>query len=75
MILMDEKQVLEVVRGGETQTVEFKRAASKDVGKTICAFSNAGGGMLLLGVEDNGTIIGVPSAKLDEIQQQIYHSQ
>lgn len=72
---MDEKQVLEIVKSGETQTTEFKRTASKDVGKTICAFSNASGGLLLIGVEDNGVITGLPVQKLDEIQQQIYHSQ
>ncbi|MBI4147951.1 putative DNA binding domain-containing protein [Candidatus Woesearchaeota archaeon] len=72
---MDEKQVLEIVKAGETQTTEFKRTASKDVGKTICAFANTSGGLLLIGAEDNGAIIGVPSQKLDEIQQHIYHSQ
>lgn len=72
---MDEKQVLEIVKGGESQTTEFKKTSTKDVGKTLCAFANANGGMLLIGVEDDGIIIGIPSQKRDEIQQQLYHSQ
>ncbi len=72
---MDNKQILEIIKGGETQTTEFKRTSNKDVGKTLCAFSNINGGLLIIGVEDNGQIIGIQSSKQDEIQQQIYHSQ
>jgi len=72
---MDEKQALELISGGETETTEFKRTTTKDSGKTICAFSNAGGGVLFIGVEDKGSIKGLNPNSLDKIQQQIYHSQ
>jgi ATP-dependent DNA helicase RecG len=72
---MDEKQVLEIVKSGETQTVEFKRAVTKDFGKTMCAFANAGGGTIFVGVEDNKVVSGLKSDLLDEFQQQIYHAQ
>ena len=57
---MDEKKVSEIVKAGESQAMEFKRTSTKDAGKTICAFANASGGTLLIGVEDEGTIVGVP---------------
>ncbi|MEK6960675.1 MAG: RNA-binding domain-containing protein [Nanoarchaeota archaeon] len=72
---MDEKKVSEIVKAGESQAMEFKRTSTKDAGKTICAFANASGGTLLIGVEDEGTIVGVPPKKQDETQQQLYHSQ
>lgn len=48
--------------GGESETIEFKREMPKqarDLAKEIAAFSSTRGGMILLGVEDNGTIIGI----------------
>lgn len=48
--------------GGENETIEFKREMPKqarDLAKEIAAFSSTRGGMILLGVEDNGTIVGI----------------
>ena len=44
---------------GEGPTVEFKRSLTKDVGRELCAFANADGGTILIGVSDTGEIIGV----------------
>ena len=49
----------DVIAGGEGLAVEFKRLLSKDVGRGLCAFANAGGGTVLLGVSDAGEIVGV----------------
>ena len=49
-------------RNGEGLSVEFKRCSGRiehDVFETICAFLNRFGGDLLLGVEDDGTVVGV----------------
>ncbi|AXB80068.1 helix-turn-helix domain-containing protein [Novosphingobium sp. P6W] len=46
----------------ETQTVEFKREFPKhagDLAKEIAAFATSNAGMILLGVEDSGEIIGI----------------
>jgi membrane protein YdbS with pleckstrin-like domain len=64
--------ITELIAGGENQVVEFKsslvwdyhrRRANKDlykpVFKNIVAFLNSGGGRLLLGVADNGEILGL----------------
>ena len=45
----------------ESSTVEFKREIPKNeqIIKTIIGFCNQKGGKLLLGIEDNGTVIGI----------------
>ena len=44
---------------GEGLTIEFKRSFRTDLGREICAFANATGGAILLGVEDDGRVCGV----------------
>ena len=49
---------------GETVAVEFKRCSDgirADTYETVCSFLNRYGGDIYLGVEDNGTVCGVPS--------------
>lgn len=57
---MEWLEVLRRVQEGEGRTTEFKSRFDKDaVGKAICAFANGGGGVLILGVDDSGAIVGV----------------
>ena len=64
--------VPELLAAGESERVEFKstarvnlRTGAKDermehvVAKTVCAFLNAEGGTLLIGVDDTGTPLGL----------------
>ena len=44
---------------GEGFTTEFKRAGTSGLGREICAFANATGGMILIGVADDGRVCGV----------------
>ena len=44
---------------GEGFTTEFKRSMPSDLGREICAFANATGGVVLIGVDDAGTVVGV----------------
>ena len=44
---------------GEGFTTEFKRSMPSDLGREICAFANANGGVILIGVDDAGTVVGV----------------
>jgi len=46
----------------ESQVLEFKRVNSEGVNKTIIAFANTDGGKLMIGVDDDGTIIGLDNA-------------
>lgn len=43
----------------ETDMVEFKRDFSRSVLKTVIAFANTRGGILYLGIEDDGTVCGL----------------
>lgn len=46
---------------GEGQTVEFKTGMGRDpLQRTLVAFSNADGGTILIGVTDDGVVVGVP---------------
>jgi len=53
-------EILKLVEGGESATVEFKKstASLREGIETICAFANHRGGYLLFGIDDHGTIVG-----------------
>ncbi len=58
---MTKKEVLEIISNGENSGVEFKRdnIPPEKIAKECVAFANLKGGMLLLGVEDDGTVSGL----------------
>lgn len=61
--------LLTLIHQGESSTLEFKQSFGKEAIETMCAFANAKGGRLLVGVQDNGTISGV--AVTEETPQKI----
>ena len=56
---MNPQSLSDLIALGEGFTTEFKRSMPSDLGREICAFANATGGVLLLGVSDAGEIVGV----------------
>lgn len=59
---MDAQQIRARISAGENERTEFKRSLDlKAVGRTVSAFANSAGGLLLLGVGDDGTPRGVAS--------------
>lgn len=65
-------KVMELINGGESETIEFKSTGLKHlfigkkdpriewaVVKSLCAFLNSDGGTLLVGVGDDGSIVGI----------------
>lgn len=60
---MDEIKIKELISRGENETLEFKEAGHDSLPSslfdTICAFLNTEGGIILLGVNDDGEISGV----------------
>ena len=66
--LMDERSLLEIISQGENAAVEFKSASVRpeSLAKEMVAFSNALGGTILIGVEDDGTISGVDAQRFEE---------
>ena len=59
---MTTENIKQIIAQGEGTEVEFKTATfdlPRSIYETICAFLNRKGGTILLGVEDDGTIVGV----------------
>jgi ATP-dependent DNA helicase RecG len=49
----------ELHKTGESQHLEFKTSFGKEVVETVAAFSNASGGTILIGIDQNGKVKGV----------------
>jgi hypothetical protein len=70
---MDQGQLYDIIHQGEGVSVEFKAQFPKnasDLGREIVAFTNTRGGILLIGVDDNGNLLGVTQHP-DEILQRL----
>lgn len=53
------KNIQERIASGESEEVEFKASFGKEVIETLCAFANHRGGVVLVGVENSGRIVGI----------------
>jgi ATP-dependent DNA helicase RecG len=64
-----ESEIKKILKHGETLDVEFKSDVKglpdRDLVATVVAMANTEGGLILLGVEDDGTITGVQPGHLD----------
>lgn len=91
-VVTSERPIAEVISLGEGPNLEFKSTLEWDVVrneraktlhfsvlKTIAAFLNTAGGMILVGVEDSGSIYGLEKDlslvqySRDKFQQKLYH--
>ena len=65
---MDLRELRNLVKSGENETLEFKRKAAhpEKIVKEIVAFANTKGGKLLIGVDDNGSLAGLRFAGEDQ---------
>ncbi len=65
-------ELMNLIEQGESLTVEFKRSTmdiTKDVYETVCSFSNREGGHIFLGINDDGTVLGVQEDKIDGMKK------
>ena len=53
----------ELLISGESQTIEFKESFGRESIETVVAFANTKGGIVLIGVDDNGNIKGTSVGK------------
>ncbi len=70
---MEWLEVLKKIDSGEDERAEFGRYRSwseKDWLKTVCAMANTQGGLVILGVLDDGTIDGV-TLDSEEVQERL----
>ena len=68
---MNTIEVLELINKGESYHLEFKleEENNEDFAKTIVCFANTDGGKIVIGVDDDGNIIGV--SDVDEIMRKL----
>jgi len=52
----------------ESLTMEFKREYTEDIKKTVISFANTEGGEILIGIDDDGTVVGVDDAHAIALQ-------
>ena len=66
-------ELLEKIDLGEDSTIEFKRELPerKELSDEMAAFANARGGVILIGVEDNGDIVGIDRESLDGAEKTV----
>ncbi len=50
------RKLKEIIRGGESETLEFKERFNTDVIETAVAFANHHGGCIVIGVSDCGKL-------------------
>ncbi|WP_303840557.1 RNA-binding domain-containing protein [Selenomonas ruminantium] len=53
----------------ESSNTEFKREYTDSIRKAVVAFANTDGGCIYIGVEDDGTVVGV--ADVDDVQKRV----
>ena len=71
VVVIEQATVREMITGGESAAVEFKRddIRPEQLAREVVAMANQQGGTILLGVEDDGTISGI---KRDNLQEWIF---
>src|ERR1700730_5385428 len=66
---LSETELKKLIRGGETNTVEFKVAAPRatEMAERLCGMANAQGGVVIIGVKDSlHEIVGVSEKRIGE---------
>ena len=69
---MEWPEVLQRIEAGEGEETEFKRGLGdwSAIGRAVCAFANTEGGVVILGVTDSQSILGV-NEDADEVQERL----
>jgi ATP-dependent DNA helicase RecG len=47
-----------IINEGESYTIEFKESPDKELPAEVCAFANASGGKVYIGIHDDGYVVG-----------------
>lgn len=71
---MDVEHFIKLSKIGEGTTIEYKTCTehiSESLYETVCSFLNHSGGQVLVGVRDNGEIIGVNAKKAETLKANI----
>lgn len=55
----------------ESEILELKERYTESVVRDIVSFLNTGGGKIMIGVKDDGEVIGIPVNELDQTQAKL----
>lgn len=69
---MTVERIKQLLAEGEGLTIEYKKCVdglSNSVYETVCSFSNRYGGYILLGVGDDGTVVGINRSAASSIKK------
>ncbi|GAA4308260.1 RNA-binding domain-containing protein [Nibribacter koreensis] len=69
---MNASDIEQLIRQGEGLSIEFKKCRTslpKNTFESICAFLNRKGGYLVLGVDDDGTLVGVNPSEIENVKR------
>jgi len=75
--MSNERLIKDLIKEGESEQLEFKTVVQKEsIAKNLCAFLNADGGRVIVGVANNGDIVGINNAVTykDEIQNYLINN-
>lgn len=72
IVKMNPEQIKSILSNPESSDLELKESlhSEQEISKVICGFANTEGGLLFIGVDKKGAIIGV-SGDADELQQKL----
>lgn len=71
------ESIKQIIAGGENVRVEFKSCIDKVSGsvyETVCSFLNHSGGIIIMGVSDEGDIEGINSANAENMRKTIVNA-
>ncbi len=64
--MLSTEQIKRLIAQGENSRIEFKSCTdvvSSSVYETVCSFLNKDGGQILLGIKDDGEVVGINKKK------------
>ena len=66
-------ELIEKISLGEDATIEFKRALPhrNSLADEIAAFANARGGVILIGIDDDGEVVGIDRQELNRAEKMV----
>jgi ATP-dependent DNA helicase RecG len=71
------EEINKIISQGEGTRIEFKQANSKapsNLYETVCSFLNREGGTIVLGVDDEGKVIGIEPSAIDQVKMDVITS-
>ncbi len=63
---MEINEIIKLIKEGENERIEFKKGKSKDLIEEIVALANTFGGYLIIGIDDEGNIVGCDAKRVIE---------